>query len=201
MNRAVAVSAAALAALACAGTVRAHHTGSMYETTPIWISGKVVSFERRNPHTITTLEYTSADGTVRRWAVEGPGESQLERLGLVAVAPQVGEVIEFCAHSYKAEWLSQFSTADADGTPRQLIEGHVMVKADGDRRLWDPHGVLSQCMRSSDDDRQSWLGFLRSDQQAIDAWCQQQAYGVIQSDAALMAYVEEIDRLLGQPCR
>lgn len=200
MNRAVAVSAAALVALACVGTIQAHHSGYMYETTPIWISGTVVSFDRRNPHTITTLEYADADGTVRRWAVEGPGQSQLERMGIAMDVPEVGEVIEFCAHPYKPEWLRQFSTADADGTPWQFIEGHVMVMPDGEKKFWDPHGMLSECMRSRDGERQAWLDFLRSDERIMSAWCQQQSYAAAVSNPALGEYIEEIDGLLDDPC-
>jgi hypothetical protein len=201
MGKAKAVLAAVLATLACAGAVRAHHSGYMYSTTPIWIEGKVVSFEPRDPHTFTTLESTAADGTVRRWVVEGPGQSQLERMGNAVHAPQVGEVLRFCAHPYKEEWIAQFSSTDADGTPRQLIEGHVMLLPDGERRFWDPHGIISECMQSSDDQRQAWLDFLRAEPRALSAWCQQQAYEAVRTNAELSAYVAEIDGLLDDPCR
>ena len=50
MSGAKVVLAAMLATLACAGTVRAHHSGYMYATTPIWIEGRVVSFEIGRAH-------------------------------------------------------------------------------------------------------------------------------------------------------
>ena len=78
---------------------------------------------------------------------------------------------------------------------------NVMVTPDGNRRFWDPHGLISECMRSSDDQRQSWLEFLRSDQRALNAWCQQRAYEAVRTNAALTAYVSEIDGLLASPCR
>lgn len=56
-------------------------------------------------------------------------------------------------------------------------------------------------MRSSDDQRQAWLEFLRSDRRAMDAWCQQQAYEAVRTNAELTAYVAEIDVLLEMPCR
>jgi hypothetical protein len=200
MGRANVVLAAVLTTLAGVGSAHAHHSGYMYATTPIWIEGRVVSFELRDPHTFTTLETTAADGTVRRWVVEGPGQRQLGWLS-DADLPQVGETLQFCAHRYKEEWLAQFSSTDADGTPRQLIEGHVMLMPDGDRRFWDPHGLISECMRSSDDQRSAWLEFLRSDPRALDAWCQQQAYEAVRTNPELTAYVEEIDGLLEEPCR
>jgi len=195
------MAAGALVVFAAAAPVRAHHSGYMYMTTPIWIEGTVVSVEPRDPHTFTTLEYRDEDGQLRRWVVEGPGRSQLERMGLVGEVPQVGQVIEFCAHPYREEWASQFSGTDADGTPRQLIEGHVMVQTDGDKQFWDPHGMISECMRGRDDERQSWLEFLRADAQALNGWCQQQAYEAVRTDASLAEYIEEIDALLDEPCR
>jgi len=200
MDKALSVTAA-LAVLACCGSAWAHHSGYMYQSTPIWLAGTVVSFEPRDPHTWTTVEVRGEDGAIRRWVVEGPGQSQVERMGIAADLPQVGDSIEFCSYPYKEEHIARFSSTDADGTPRQLIEGHVMVTADGEKRFWDPHGLLSECMRSSDEDRQSWLDFLRSDRRVMDAWCQQQAYEVIRTDTALAAYVGEIDGLLERPCQ
>jgi hypothetical protein len=49
----------------------------MYETTPIWVKGTVVAFERRNPHSIKTLEDRGEEGRVLRWAVEGPPQTAL----------------------------------------------------------------------------------------------------------------------------
>ena len=198
MNRSVAL--AVLAALAGVGSVRAHHSGYMYQSTPIWIEGTVVSFERRNPHTWTTVEARSADGSVMRWVVEGPGQSQLERMGIAADVPQVGDSVEYCAHPYKDEFIAQFSSTDADGTPRQLIEGHVMVRPDGEMRYWDPHGLISACMQSSTLERPVWLEFLRSAPGALEDWCQQQAYEAVRTSAELTALVEEVDRALENPC-
>ncbi|MGW8369107.1 MAG: DUF6152 family protein, partial [Gammaproteobacteria bacterium] len=66
------VIAAALTGLICAASLQAHHSGSMYATSPLWISGTVVRFEPSNPHTSTTLESRREDGSVEQWVVEGP---------------------------------------------------------------------------------------------------------------------------------
>lgn len=196
----MAVRAGSLAMLVCTGAALAHHSGYMYQSTPLWLSGTVVDFEPRDPHTWTTVEVGSA-GAVRRWVVEGPGQSQVERMGFATDLPQIGDTVTFCAYPYKQEYLDQFSSTDPDGVPRQLIEGHVMVLPDGAMRFWDPHGLLSACMRSSDLDRQSWLDFLRSDSRAIAAWCQQQAFEAVRTDAALGAFVRDVDVELDEPCR
>lgn len=203
--------ATGMAALACAGSLQAHHSGSMYAATPVWLKGTVVRFEGINPHTITTVEERSADGQVRRWGVEGPGQFQLARLGLDTDVPKVGDVIEFCAFPYKsaeelsrlfpgADFAARRSSRDTDGSSPQFVAGHVMVTPDGVKRLWNPHGVLSECIRSSDDQRQSWLDFLNSSRNAREAWCDQRGYAHVQSSASLTELVEEVNSLLDRPC-
>jgi hypothetical protein len=211
MKKTMAISAAALVALACAGSLRAHHSGFMYETTPIWVEGTVVRFEPVNPHTITTLEERTEDGQVSRWAVEGPGQSQLARMGIGMDVPKVGDIIKFCAFAYKpaAELSRMFPGVDfsvrrsspaTDGPSPQFVAGHVMVTPDGEKRLWEPHGVISECIRSSDDQRQSWLDVLNSNPRARQAWCEQRRYAYIQSTASLREFVEEINSSIDNPC-
>jgi hypothetical protein len=211
MKKAMAISASALAALACAGSLQAHHSGYMYETTSVWVKGTVVRFEHVNPHTIITLEDRTEDGQVRRWAVEGPGRSQVDRIGIGMDLPKVGDVIEFCAFAYKpaaelsrmfpgVDFSVQRSSPATDGSSPQFVAGHVLVMPDGEKRLWEPHGVISECIRSSDNQRQSWLDFLNSDPRVRRAWCEQRVYEDIQSTASLRELVEEINSSIDNPC-
>src|SRR5690606_20450727 len=101
----------ALAVPLCVSAARAHHSGSMYEATAIWIEGTVVRYAGVNPHSITILEERGADGQVLRWAVEGPpGQAELDRRDV----PQVGDVLRFCAFPYKptAELSRMFPGVD-----------------------------------------------------------------------------------------
>lgn len=94
---------AGLAALACAGSLQAHHSGYMYERTPLWIEGTVVRVEHVNPHTVIWLEDGTEDGRqVLRWAVEGPSQSELDRIGVGMDVPKIGDVVQFCAFPYKS---------------------------------------------------------------------------------------------------
>ena len=199
MNKAMTWTAA-IAMLGSVGAAQAHHTGSMYEQSPIWIKGTVVRFDRTNPHSIITLEDRGDNGQVRRWAVEGPAQFQLDRMGIAEDFPRVGETLAFCAFPYRPEHLARFRSQDPDGVPRQLIEGHVMVLSDGQRQFWDPHGIISACIGSSDDPRKSWLDFLNSNSRAREAWCQQRAWAANQSTTSSRDLVEEIDRWIDKPC-
>ena len=82
MRTNAAITAAGLpgiAALACAGSVQAHHSHLLYQTTPIWISGTVTRFELKDPHAITTLEGKGENGQAQSWTVEGPSQTELDR--------------------------------------------------------------------------------------------------------------------------
>jgi hypothetical protein len=209
VRKTTAIAAWALAILASVGSVQAHHSGSMYDpTTPLWVRGTVVGFEDVDPHTITLLEDSSAGGAPRRWRVEGPGRSQLDRASNGVHIPQVGEVIEFCGFPYKspAELSRLFPGVDfsamrsvTDDSPRS-VWGHVMLTADGEKRMWNPHGVLGECIRSSNEPTQSWLDFLDSNPRARELWCQQRGYAHVRSTPPARELVAEIDNSIADPC-
>ena len=218
-RRAIAAAGlAGLAALACAGSVLAHHSGYVYQTTPIWIHGTVTRFELKNPHTITTIEARSEDGQVRLWAVEGPPQTALDRRsGSGEYVPKVGDTLEVCAFPYKpAEEIARDSrltpplddsgrrrleSSTTEGSSPRFVAGHVLVTGNGERRVWEPHGLISECMRSSNDQRQPWLDLLNANPSARQQWCDQRRYAAVQSSASLRAFVEEINGLLEDPCR
>ena len=102
-NKAItAAGLAGLFALACAGSVQAHHSHLDYQTTPIWISGTVTRFELKNPHAITTLEGMSENGQALVWTVEGPSQTELaRRKGNAEYLPKVGDTLAVCAYPYR----------------------------------------------------------------------------------------------------
>lgn len=211
MKSTTAICTTVFAALICPGSIQAHHSGSVYATSPLWISGTVVDFEPTNPHTFTTVESRQEDGGVRRWQVEGPPQSRLDRTVAVRYVPAVGDVIGFCAFPYKSldELARLFPGTDystsrwsttVEGASPQLVTGHLMVMPDGEKQFWEPHGVIAECIRSSDEPEQAWLDFLNADRNARQAWCQQKAYALVRDDATLNEFVESFDDLLDAPC-
>ena len=211
MKRSITVWMAGVVALVCAASVCAHHSGSMYSPSPVWISGTVVRFDAVNPHTVTAIEARSADGQIRQWAVEGPGRDQINRLAVDRYVPQVGDAISFCAFPYKsADELSRlFPDADfsrsraaaADASLPRYVAGHVMIVPGGELQLWEPHGLIGACIQSSDAPRETWLAFIDSDPRVRDGWCTQRTYAVVQSNAELRETVEEVNASLDSPCR
>jgi hypothetical protein len=209
MRNTTATWAVALAALVCPRHGAAHHSGHMYDTTSVWVTGTVVSFERVDPHALLTVEGRNEAGEVRRWVIEGPPQSAFERRGIGTAGPNIGDAVEFCAFPYKSPaelsqlWpgvdFSARRAAATDGSP-QFLAGHVLVTTDGAMQFWEPHGVLVDCIRSSEDRRQSWLAFLSSDPAAQQAWCEQQRYESVRSNVTLRELVQEIDGSIDSPC-
>lgn len=211
MKKKMAAWTGGLAALAFSGLLEAHHSGYMYQTTPMWVMGTVISFEGIDPHTITTVEERSADGQVRRWAVEGPGQTQLDLMGISDV-PRIGDAIEFCAFPYKspAELSRMFPglgasnpsrPATVDGSAPQRVAGHVMARSNGEMQLWEANGVIGECIRSSDFQRQSWLDFVNSDSRVRQSWCAQTGYTPVLENASLREFVQEVNSSIDNPCR
>ncbi len=211
MRIALALLTAAVTFVITPGSLLAHHSILAYELEPLWVQGAVVSFERADPHTITTLEAQRADGRVQRWRVEGPRMARLERAAEDLYFPEVGDVIRFCALPYKpleelqrlwpeADFsaTSRVRIQDTEETVTQTVDGHIMVRPDGAKQVWDSPGILAACMSSSGDSPESWLAIVSSRRQA---WCRQiDNESSNQQDATLQAYVEEIDTLLDSPC-
>jgi len=204
--------AAAGALLAAAVSVQAHHSGSMYRAVPDWIQGTVMRFEPSNPHTLMTLESHSDTGERIEWVVEGPPRTAVERNGLAAHVPQLGDVVRFCAFPYKSvdELRLIFPEADfsrartvlaADASGPRYVAGHVMIRADGQLVFWEPHGVLAECMRSADEPQRVWLDFLNTSQQALQGFCEQRRYALVQSNPDLLSFVEATNAQLAEPCR
>ena len=207
---------AGLAALACAGSVQAHHTHLLYQTTPIWISGTVTRFELKDPHAITTLEGKSENGHVLAWTVEGPSQTELDRRsGSDEYLPKVGDTLEVCAYPYRSaeEFASdsrlpsgsRLTPAQQESTPEgaspRLVLGHVLVTTGGAMRVWEPYGLISDCMRSSNEQRQPWIELLNANPEARKFWCDQRGRATVQSNASLQEFVEQTNASLDEPCQ
>ena len=148
MTTRMAALAAALAVLACAGSLRAHHSSSMFDIeTPVWVKGAVVRWERKNPHVMVTIEERGEDGRTYRRLVEGPPLYKSDRWGVGPDFLKVGDVVEFCGFALKERVAAQRLYTDPPDVTRQFVHGHVLVMPDGRRRLWGSYGRTQKCLR------------------------------------------------------
>jgi Family of unknown function (DUF6152) len=186
---------AAIVTFACPSAVRGHHSMAMFDiANPMWIKGTVVRYEAVNPHARIALDQKAPDGSVHRWVVEGPNLNRLGRMNVGIDFLKAGDTIEICGFPFKG----QTPIPDARGAARPAMHAHVLVMPDGKMRLFGPYGKLANCIRPNDSAR-LWVEFLDRDPLAREIWCRS-GNDVSGSSRTPKAFVDEIDRLIANPC-
>ena len=135
---------AVLVTLAPAGSVLAHHSLANFDTTKaVRVKGTIVRFHAINPHSFLFLEQKDADGAVRRWAVEGPSATQLQRRGFSSDDLKPGTVVEVCGYLPKEPVTWQIASEDPGATSLagRLLNAELMVMPDGREQSWGDYGV------------------------------------------------------------
>jgi hypothetical protein len=153
MTKVVAVCTAAIAMLAWPGSLAAHHSLVQFDTTtPVWVKGTVVRFDRVNPHSRIFVDQMKPDGQMERWAVDGPGPNPLTRMGIGEDFLHVGDVIEVCGFVLKEGGVFHppQPPASAPALSARPISGHLLVMPDGKRRFWSDYGVIEKCLKAGE---------------------------------------------------
>ncbi len=150
----------AAAALVSAGSLAAHHSLVLFDTSaPVWVKGAVVRVERINPHSRILVDQETGDGQVRRWAVDGPAPAHLLRMGLDRDFLKAGDVIEVCGFMLQEDVAARrarrepadASLDDSAANPfDRFMNGNMLVMPDGRKRYWSDYGHLHQCLDPND---------------------------------------------------
>lgn len=130
MRTGIIVAGAAVALLAGATSVLAHHSfaAEFDATKPITLEGVITKIELINPHGWIYVDVKGADGRVQNWAVETGSAAALARAGIRRANLTAGTRIE--VKGYRAK----------DGSP--TINGNVITLPDGqDRSLGSSLGA------------------------------------------------------------
>ena len=151
MKKVMAAWTVAIAVLAWPVALAAHHSLVQFDTTtPVWVKGTVVRFDRVSPHARIYLDQTREDGQTQRWAVDGPPANNLARMGIDQDFLKAGDVIEVCGFLLKEEVAFQRAIPQSSSTPNVFwgrpISGHLLVMPNGKRRYWSDYGVLEKCL-------------------------------------------------------
>lgn len=149
MVRVMAAWAAAIVALSWPGALGAHHSLARFDTTtPVWVKGSVIRFDRISPHARIHIEQKDG-GQTQRWSIDGPAPNALSRMGIGEDFLKVGDVVEVCGFPLKAEFEAQ-ATAAVSANPTvalgRAFSGHLLVMPNGKRRFWSDYGVLEKCL-------------------------------------------------------
>ena len=150
MARVMTAWAAAIVALAWPGALAAHHSLARFDTsTPVWVKGTVIRFDRISPHARIHIEQKDG-GKTQRWSVDGPAPNALSRMGIGEDFLKMGDVVEVCGFPLKAEFEAQPAAAPAAANTTPLLgrafSGHLLVMPNGKRRFWSDYGVLEKCL-------------------------------------------------------
>lgn len=118
------------------GRVIAHHSfaGMFDNSVVVNLSGVVTSVEMVNPHSFIYLDVTTA-GAVERWALEGPGPTQVYRRGLGAEFIKPGDGLAVCGYLARAD-VSPTKREPATGKPARTLSAAVLSTADRGRFAW-----------------------------------------------------------------
>ena len=185
-------AALAFATLACAPSLDAHHSSSLFDfARPRWVKGTVVSYVPGNPHTMISLEQRNDRGETQRASIEGPILARLDRMNLPADFLKAGDTIEICSFPYKNEV--------AAGSPNPTaLQGHVILLPNGRLQPWSPYGKLDNCIRPNDA-VESWVDFVNTEPMAHEYWCNSRTAPHVAS-VAPPGFVDEINRRMSPPC-
>lgn len=203
MGRRITGTGVLIAAAVSAGSLQAHHSFGMFDvSTSIWVKGTVVSYEPISPHAMILLEETQEGGQVQRWIVEGPFPGRLNRIlrlnGIEGDGKdflKAGDRIEVCGFDLREDLRARRPPPDPDDPQPTYAHGHVLVMPDGHMQSWGPYGNVQNCIRPNDE-AEVWRDFLNSDSLAHEFWCNY-ASGPV---AAPEAFIDDVDRLLADPC-
>jgi hypothetical protein len=204
----MAMSTATAAALVCVGSAHAHHSISMFDiSTPVWVKGRVVTYEPIAPHAMIELEAKTEDGRVERWTIEGPWPGRLNRIlsqsgtSVAETFITPGDTIEVCGFALKKRFSAKRSHASADPSKNRFLHGHVIVMPDGRMQSWGAYGEMQNCVRP-EDETQRWVEFLNEDRLARDLWCSGlDAYHRPFAKVAPEPFVDEVGQRINYPCK
>jgi len=146
----------ALVAVVSAGSLLAHHSLANFDTTQaVRVKGTIVKFQLINPHSFVFLDQQNADGTMRRWAIEGPSLLQLNRRGLAKDFLKVGDIVEVCGYLPKETIIWQIASTDptVPSTAGRLINAELLVMPDGHEESWGGYGINKCYPAGSNDQR------------------------------------------------
>ena len=83
----------AVAILAAASPVFAHHSWPVNLSQLVTVKGTVTEFMWANPHPMITIEVRTNDGGIEKWLIGGPAINRMEANGWTKTTVKPGDVI------------------------------------------------------------------------------------------------------------
>ena len=135
--RAAIVLTTALALQSPRGAVLAHHSfsGEFDNSIAVTLHGVVASVEMVNPHSFIYLD-VKADGAVERWALEGPGPTQILRRGLDLKLIKAGDELGACGYLAKSDVVPT-RPEPVTARPARKLQAAVLMLPHREPMVWN----------------------------------------------------------------
>lgn len=143
-------------ALVAPGTLWAHHSQQVFETsTPIKVSGVIAEVHLANPHSTILVDVEERGGGQVRWAIENSSTlANTLRRGFTEETLRVGDPIVACGYAPKRSFTaterinedgSTLPRPSWWGTAERVITGRLLVLTSGVGENWSVYGPLEPC--------------------------------------------------------
>ena len=135
--RAAIVLALGMAIQLTRGAIFAHHSfsGEFDNSIAVTLQGVVASVEMVNPHSFIYLD-VKAHGAVERWALEGPGPTQLVRMGLDLKLINAGDELGACGYLARRDVVPT-RTEPVTARAARKLQAAVLMMPNREKLVWN----------------------------------------------------------------
>jgi hypothetical protein len=115
----------------------AHHSfaGEFDNSMVVNVAGVVVSVEMVNPHSWIYLDVT-INGTVERYALEGPGPLQIQRRGIALDYIKAGDPLGACGYLARSD-ATTIKREPGTGAAARKLQAAVLSTPDRGSFVWN----------------------------------------------------------------
>ena len=136
--RAAIVLAIGMAIQFTRGAILAHHSfaGEFDNSIAVTLQGVVASVEMVNPHSFIYLDVKAAHGAVERWALEGPGPTQLLRMSLDLKLIKAGDELGACGYLARRDVVPT-RTEPITARAARKLQAAVLTMPNREKLVWN----------------------------------------------------------------
>ena len=135
--RAAIVLAIGMAIQSTPGVIFAHHSfsGEFDNSIAVTLQGVVASVEMVNPHSFIYFD-VKAHGVVQRWALEGPGRTQIVRMGLDLKHIKAGDELGACGYLARSDVVPT-RTEPVTARAARKLQAAVLTMPNREKLVWN----------------------------------------------------------------
>ena len=144
--------------IGAAVSVDAHHSFAPHfdPESSVSITGKIIAFRQRNPHSYLRIEADGDDGVAREFECESSGITQLRRNGIDADLLEIGSTVTVTGQQHRRDPLKCFfRTVQIDGGAVHRIDGagEKLEESVGKSTIQEHSGIFGNWMLIPTGDR------------------------------------------------